>query len=88
MRRGRVRGVRIRRERIRWEVLDRTDRATGATSMARTSGFPAAIVARLVAAGRVAGAGVLPPELLARDAHVARTILDELARRGVRISRR
>jgi len=74
-------------KRIRWELFDRTDRATGATSMARTSGFPAAIVARLVAEGRVKDAGVLPPELLARDPALAQTILDELGGRGVTIRR-
>ena len=77
-----------RRERVTWELLDRTDPATGATSMARTSGFPAAIVARLLAAGRIAGTGVLPPELLAQDRDLADTILDELARRGVTIRHR
>ncbi len=76
-----------RRERTTWELFDRTDPATGATSMARTSGFPPAIVARLVAQGRITGAGVLPPELLARDAELAETILSELDRRGVAIRR-
>jgi saccharopine dehydrogenase-like NADP-dependent oxidoreductase len=75
------------RERTTWDLLDWTDRATGATSMARTSGFPAAIVARLLAAGRVTETGVLPPELLARDTELATTILDELASRGVTIRR-
>lgn len=76
-----------RRERIRWELFDRTDPTTGATSMARTSGFPAAIVARLLAQGRVTEPGVQPPELLARDPGLASTILAEIERRGVTIRR-
>jgi lysine 6-dehydrogenase len=71
-----------------WDLLDHTDRATGSTSMARTSGFPAAIVARLVARGRVREPGLQPPELLARDSELTETILSELARRGVRVDRR
>ena len=71
-----------------WDLLDRTDHATGSTSMARTSGFPAAIVARLVARGLVREPGIQPPELLARDAGLTEKILSELADRGVRIDRR
>ena len=71
-----------------WDLLDRTDRATRSTSMARTSGFPAAVVARLLAGGRVREPGLQPPELLARDPALSQTILDELARRGIAINRR
>jgi saccharopine dehydrogenase-like NADP-dependent oxidoreductase len=81
---GKRGGLRVR---TTWELLDRTDPATGATSMARTSGFPAAIVARLVASGSVKDAGVLPPELLARDPELAATILDELTKRNVAITK-
>lgn len=76
-----------RRERTLWQLFDRTDRETGDTSMARTSGFPAAIVARLVAQGRVPGTGILPLETLARDDELCRAILSELERRGVAVER-
>lgn len=77
-----------RRERIAWDLVDRTDPETGTTSMARTTGYPAAAVARLLASGAWDRPGVHPPEVLGRDAAVAGTILDELGRRGVRVSRR
>ncbi|HUP02039.1 MAG TPA: saccharopine dehydrogenase C-terminal domain-containing protein [Gemmatimonadota bacterium] len=80
-----IRGA--RRERIRWDLLDRTDPATGATSMARTSGFPAAIVARLLAEGRWNQPGVYAPEELGARAEVAERVLSELARRGIRVRR-
>ena len=56
---GRKEGRLVRRI---WDLLDRTDRATGDTSMARTTGFPAAIVARMVAKGELRSPGVHPPE--------------------------
>lgn len=84
-----VEGVRAgARTRITYDLLDRTDPDTGATSMARTTGFPCAIVARLLARGAWTRPGIAPPEFLGRDAAVTGTILEELSRRGVSIERR
>lgn len=84
-----VEGVRAgARTRIAYDLLDRTDRVTGATSMARTTGFPCAVVARLLARGAWTRPGIAPPEFLGRDAAVTGTILEELSRRGVSIERR
>lgn len=71
-----------------WTLLDRTDPATGDTSMARTTAFPAAAVARLVVEGTWAEPGVVPPEILGADEAIARAVLDDLAARGVRVQRR
>jgi len=72
--------------RMTWDLLDFYDPKTGATSMARTTAFPCAIVARLIAAGRIDRAGVLPPELFGDDETIVTHILDELQSRGVRYS--
>jgi len=77
-----------RPRRIVWDLYDRTDPETRATSMARTTGFPCAIVARLLAEGAWTVPGVHPPELLGRDAAVTDRILAELASRGVSVERR
>ncbi len=77
-----------RRERHTYSLFDETDPATGTSSMARTTGFPAAIVARLLATGDLATPGVLPPERLAPLPEVYRAILDGLAERGVDLRRR
>ncbi|MFN8179997.1 MAG: saccharopine dehydrogenase C-terminal domain-containing protein [bacterium] len=84
-----VRGTKggVARE-IVWDLYDRTDPATRATSMARTTGFPCAIVARLVLEGAWSRPGVHPPEVLGRDASVTTRILRELAVRGVSVTRR
>jgi saccharopine dehydrogenase-like NADP-dependent oxidoreductase len=77
-----------RRVRTVWDLLDRTDPETGTTSMARTTGFPCAAVARLIAAGRWTEPGMHPPEVLGRDPVIAETVLRELSERGVRVERR
>ncbi len=74
--------------RTTWDLYDRTDRTTGATSMARTTGFPCAIVARILGERAWVEPGVYPPEMLGRDPDLTNRILAGLAERGVRVSRR
>lgn len=79
-----VSGLRGGREmRCRWDLLDHYDRQMKATSMARTTAFPCAIVARLVADGRFTRRGVSPPEFIGRDEALVEEILREHKRRGV-----
>ncbi|HUP21140.1 MAG TPA: saccharopine dehydrogenase C-terminal domain-containing protein [Gemmatimonadota bacterium] len=74
-----------RRARDVWELLDRTDAETGATSMARTTGFPAVEAAKLLLAGAVPP-GVWPPERLPLE--VVDRVLEAVRSRGVEIRRR
>ncbi|MBD3867124.1 MAG: saccharopine dehydrogenase NADP-binding domain-containing protein [Acidobacteria bacterium] len=76
-----------RPRRMVWDLLDRTDTATGTSSMSRTTGFPCAIVTRMLADGRWDRPGVVPPELLGADAGLTDEILDGLASRGVEVRR-
>jgi lysine 6-dehydrogenase len=73
--------------RLVWNLYDRFDRERGETSMARTTGFPCAIMARMMLQGRFGASqkGVIPLELLARDDAPYRELLAELAKRDVRI---
>jgi len=73
--------------RIVWDLYDATDPVTRTTSMARTTGFPCAIVARLLADGGFTRPGVHPPEVLGRDEALTTWILSELKERGVSIDR-
>ncbi len=75
---GSVGGQRVRHL---YDLYDETDRATGLSSMARTTGFPCAIFARMLARREFADAGVFPPELLARDAKIYEHVLDCLRQR-------
>ena len=66
-----------------FELLDRTSRETGMTSMARTTGFPCAIAAAMLARGQYRDPGVRPPELLARDSAATKRFLEALRTRGL-----
>jgi saccharopine dehydrogenase-like NADP-dependent oxidoreductase len=69
-----------------WDLFDELDAEAGHTSMARTTGFPCAIVARMLARGEVARAGVLPPEILAEDPQVFAAMMKGLEERGVKLA--
>ncbi len=73
--------------RVTWDLLDRTD-GRGRTSMARTTGFPAALAVRLVASGVWRQPGVCPPETLGADSGACEALLAGLARRGIDLQRR
>lgn len=68
---------------VRFDVLDKLDPATGFTSMARTTAFPCAIMAREVLAGRFSRRGVIVPEFIGQDAPLVARLLEQQARRGI-----
>jgi saccharopine dehydrogenase-like NADP-dependent oxidoreductase len=65
------------------DLFDRTDVKTGATSMARTTGFPCVIAAELLASRSLRDPGVLPLELLGGRPELFAAFVDGLAARGV-----
>ena len=72
-----------RAARIRYEVIDYHDPATGITAMARTTGFSLAITALMQACGQVSAPGVgTPDEVIRPELYV-----EELGRRGIRVVR-
>ena len=74
-----------RERRFVWNLLDRYDRATRTTSMARTTGYTATAAVRLLARGAWTRPGIAPPEHLGADETCFRSILADLAARGVRL---
>ena len=72
-----------RSERRVFDLLDRTDTATGTTSMARTTGFPCAIVARMLASGEFADPGIRALEHLGRSEAASARLVADLRARGV-----
>ncbi len=60
-------------------IYDESDPVTGLTSMQRTTGFTAAIVAQMVLSGQISRRGVYPTELIVPKL----PFFAELARRGV-----
>jgi saccharopine dehydrogenase-like NADP-dependent oxidoreductase len=71
----------------RWDLLDRFDRDTGTTSMARTTGYTCTAAVRLVADGRFRKAGVHPPEVVGGEPGCLEFMLERLAERGVAFQR-
>lgn len=74
------------RVRFTYELYDEYDAATDEHSMARTTGFPCAIVARMLASGEYNNPGVHPPEILGRQSGMLDRIITELEQRGVTLS--
>lgn len=69
------------RRRRRIEIVDREDPDTGLTAMMRMTGFPAAILAAMLARGQIAEAGARPQELVVPVARV----IEALRERGVAV---
>ncbi len=64
-------------------LFDRTDPKTGATSMARTTGYPCVVGVHLLASGAFRAPGVHPLENLGRDARLFGAFADGMAARGI-----
>ncbi len=74
-------------QRVRMTVdLYDEDQPGKATSMARTTAFPCAIVARMIARKQLTARGVLPPELLASEPGFYEGVVSELNNRGVKMT--
>jgi len=74
--------------RYEWQLLDFYDPATGFRSMSRTTGFSAAIVARLVARGAFRRPGVCAPETVGSQAGLLGEVISALRRRGIQVEER
>lgn len=69
--------------RYTWALFDRYDAASGIHSMARTTGYTATVMVRLLAARLYTTPGITPPELIGRQEPCVRFLLDGLRARGV-----
>jgi len=72
-----------KRLRYTWDLFDKLDKVTGVHSMARTTGYTATMVARLLSKGLYNRKGVSAPEYLGKDAGIVKFLLDGLKDRGV-----
>ncbi len=72
-----------KRLRYTWDLFDKLDKVTGVHSMARTTGYTATMVARLLSKGLYKRKGVSAPEYLGKDAGIVKFLLDGLKDRGV-----
>ncbi|MFW5951772.1 MAG: saccharopine dehydrogenase C-terminal domain-containing protein [Gemmatimonadota bacterium] len=70
-----------------FQLVDRHDPDTDTSSMARTTGYTATALARLVLAGRFREPGISPPERVGAVDGTLDRVLAELAARGVHVER-
>jgi saccharopine dehydrogenase-like NADP-dependent oxidoreductase len=71
------------RVRYRYDLLDRFDHAAGVSSMARTTGYTATMVARLLRDGLYTCRGISPPEYLGNTFGCVDYLLKGLEARGI-----
>lgn len=70
-----------KRQRLRYDIIDRFDEQTGLSAMMRTTSFPASIIAQMMARGEMKEKGAIPQErVVPPELFVA-----ELARRNIQI---
>ena len=74
-----------RRQEVVYDMVDRYDDDNAVTSMGKTTGYTASIVAQMLGSGEISGKGVIPPETAVHGMLVER-LQAELGRRGVKIS--
>jgi lysine 6-dehydrogenase len=67
--------------RLRYDIIDRFDPATGLSAMMRTTAFPAAIVALMMARQQIEKKGALPQERCVP----AELFMQELAKRRIEV---
>jgi saccharopine dehydrogenase-like NADP-dependent oxidoreductase len=72
--------------RYTYDLLDRYDRQTGVTAMARTTGYTCAIVARQVLRGLFSRKGICPPEYVGQIPACWEDLVSAYRRRGIRIT--
>ena len=85
----RVSGVKAgKAAQYRYYLYDEYDAATGEHSMARTTGYPCTIVARMLLRDDFKRPGVHPPETLGAEPGFLDRIISELGARGVRVERK
>ena len=68
-----------------YRLVDYFNHETGVSAMARTTGYTAAIVAGMLAKGKVTEKGVLVTENLAKDPRFTEGLLSELRKRGIQV---
>ncbi len=68
---------------VAYDLIDRFDRATATSAMARSTGYTATTAVRLLAAGLWAEPGIVPPERLGQSAKCTEFMLAGLRERGI-----
>jgi lysine 6-dehydrogenase len=68
-----------------YHLLDRYDEKSQITAMARTTAYPASIIAQLMLENAIKKKGIIPPERLGMDEELFQKFLGELEKRRIKI---
>jgi saccharopine dehydrogenase-like NADP-dependent oxidoreductase len=71
-----------------YHLFDRHDEKRGITAMARTTAYPASIIAHLILRKTIKEKGVVPPEKLGMHEEFFQVFLNELEKREVKITKK
>jgi saccharopine dehydrogenase-like NADP-dependent oxidoreductase len=69
--------------RYTFDLIDRYDPVSGTHSMARTTGYTASLVLRLIAGGTFTDKGIIAPEFIGRRPECVKFLLDGLRQRAI-----
>jgi len=69
-----------------FDLYDEYDPETGATSMARTTGYTCTIAARQVLDGLFSQKGICPPEFIGRTKGCYENMMSELKKRNIHLT--
>jgi saccharopine dehydrogenase-like NADP-dependent oxidoreductase len=69
-----------------YHLLDFFDRKRGITAMARTTAYPASIISQLILKKAMRERGVVPPERMGTHKELFKTFMNELGRRGIKVT--
>lgn len=75
-----------RRSKLEYGLLDRYDRKTRISSMARTTGYTATGVAKMILSGKFSKKGICPPEYIGSDSECFDFLMKHLLDHGIKIS--
>ncbi|MHA1581700.1 MAG: saccharopine dehydrogenase family protein [Candidatus Baldrarchaeia archaeon] len=68
-----------------YDLIDYYDEKEKVTSMARTTAYTASIMAQLIGQSKIKEKGIIPPEKIGLKQKIFQIILDELAKRNIKI---
>jgi len=71
-------------KRYHYDLFDKYNTTTGVHSMAKTTGYTATSVVRMIAGGLFTRIGMSPPEYIGKDPECVKFILEKLNERGVK----
>ena len=75
-----------RKGKVVYDMVDRYDEKNDVSSMGKTTAYTASIFTQMLGSGDIKGRGTVPPEVAVQGRQVE-TVVSELGRRGVKISR-